>query len=132
MRLIFKYKQAAIGIILFLSITQFFSCSGNKTLIANKNNKQEYAEGDRARGEYIITVVEGIDSNEIYGLFTDHTILSLKKIKNNIYLIKLANDPGPETFRNNYINLDEIIDIQPNFKYTINPPDKKIIKIKPE
>ncbi len=132
MKLLWKNKQAAIGVFLFLSITQFYSCAGNKTLLADKNNSQKYSEEDRVTGEYIITVEEGIDRDNIYGLFTDHTIVSLEKIKNNIFLIRLENDPGPEKIRNKYIGLDAIKDIQPNYKYSIDPPDKKMIKIEPE
>ena len=131
MNFVLKLKQTAVGFFIFLTVTFLYPCPVNDNLRGKKMDTQEYIDDQRVMGEYIISIEEGVDQDIIYSLFADYKGLSLINIRSNIYLIKLENDPGPENLRIEYLDKEEIKDIQPNYKYSVNPPEKKIIKVEP-
>jgi len=110
-------------IFLFLNIILIynngFSCAGNEKKSNQKQKVQQLSEEERVVGEYIVTVKEGIDEQFLYELFFENSILLVKNIHNNIYLIKIEDDPGPTEIKRLYLKNNNIDKIQPNYKYEI-------------
>ena len=85
---------------------------------------------NRVIGEYIITVKEGTTEEFLIKYFSSLEVSNVKKIHDNIFLIKLGIDPGPEKIRSDYLDNERIIDIQPNYEYQLERSKRK--KISPD
>lgn len=105
-------------------INVFISCASNDKKNSQKPKFEEF-EDERVIGEYIVTVKEGIDEKFLYKLFSANAVLKVKKIHQNIFLVKLENDPGPTEIYKLYFEDEDIENIQPNYKYEIEPPGRK-------
>ena len=125
---IFKYIFLFLNIILIYNIS--FSCASNEKKSNQKQQAQEFSEEERVIGEYIVTVKEGIDEQFLYELFSENSVSLVKNIHNNIYLIKIEDDPGPTEIERVYLKNNNIDKIQPNYEYEIKSSKGGKTKIK--
>ena len=128
-----KIKECLKLCFIFVLLTIFvFTCSGNNNIKTRQKNTENFDETKRVIGEYIITVKDNTDIESLYTLFASYKVIKIKSIRENILLVKLEKDPGIETMRSEFIGKNDVIDIQPNYEYSIKPPEKKKTKIEPE
>ena len=118
--------------ILVFFVISVFTYASNKNMKTQQEKKENFDETKRVIGEYIITVTEKTDIEYLYTIFASYKVIIIKSIRENIFLIKLEKDPGIEIMRSEFIGKNDIIDIQPNYEYSIKPPKKKEFKIEPE
>jgi hypothetical protein len=110
-------------IVLLLSIicSMGITCAASAKRDEAKQEAPEFETG-RVPGEYIIKVAEGVDEKALYRLFSTYIVVSVRKIHSNLYLIGLEHDPGPTVLRDEYLENDDILHIQPNYTYREDGP----------
>ncbi len=129
MRVMYILRYLCIFLIIIFMINVSILCASNDKKNSKKPKFEEFEE-ERVIGEYIVTVKEGIDEEFLYKLFSANAVLKVKKIHQNIFLVELENDPGPTEVYKLYLEDEDIENIQPNYKYHIEPPERKEIKLK--
>lgn len=115
-------RSALNILIMSLVISPFFmaSCiskSGNGRDANPVSSERKGAGEFRAKGEYIVTAAQGSDESLIRQYLSQHEIIEIKSIRKNVFLVKLKNDPGIEKIKAQLSGADEILKIQPNYKY---------------
>jgi hypothetical protein len=78
------------------------------------------AQQQRAPHEYLVTLSEGADARALADVYGRFGILQTKSIGNNVYLLKLRDDPGPQSMEELVRGDARIKAVQPNFIYRIN------------
>jgi hypothetical protein len=76
----------------------------------------------RVPGEYLVTLAEGADGKVIADLYGRFGIKGMKDLGHGIFLVTLAEDPGPakmEELRGRNVHIKAV---QPNFVYRVNGP----------
>lgn len=71
----------------------------------------------RVPGEYLVTLAAGADAkaiDDLYGLFR---IKGIKDLGNNVFLVTLTEDPGPEKMQKLRGESARIKAVQPNYVY---------------
>lgn len=79
-------------------------------------------DSDRVPGEYLITVQNGGDESLIRREFADRSVRSVRQIRDDLFLVNIERDPGPEAMRQMAAGCAQIRAVQPNFIYRANPP----------
>jgi len=113
--------------LLLLSVLLFFviiSCASNNKKNNNEPDVSEFEEG-RIPGEYLVTVKEGVREKYINTLFASNKVVAVKKIHDNLYLVKIEDDPGPSKIYEDYLKDENIEKIQPNYKYEAETTGRK-------
>jgi len=128
MEIISKQKYIYFPIVIILSVFILFSCTSKNMKKESTNINRESYE-DRVAGEYIVTLREGVAEDFLYSYFSRLSVLSVSKIHDTVFLIKVENDPGPDKIKEEYLDNDRILNIQPNYKYELKPPEKRIIRV---
>src|SRR5208337_552797 len=78
-------------------------------------NKSQYAAG-----EYIITMAKDVRPDFIIKYFSQYEVISVKAMEyagENVYLLKIRKDPGPEEMQKKSAASANIKSIQPNYIY---------------
>jgi len=68
-------------------------------------------------GEYLVTLAAGADTSAIPDLYGQFGVRGIKALGDNIYLVTLANDPGPATLEKLGQQNTRIEKVQPNYVY---------------
>ena len=71
----------------------------------------------RVQGEYLVTVATGADVNAIADVYGRFGIKDSKDLGNNVVLVTLTEDPGPETMEKLRGGNARIKAVQPNYVY---------------
>jgi hypothetical protein len=74
----------------------------------------------RAPGEYLVTLAAGADVKAIAGLYGRFGIKSIRGLGPNLFLVTLAEDPGPARMEELRGQNAQIRAVQPNFVYRSN------------
>jgi len=75
-----------------------------------------------APGEYLVTLAAGADSKAVAELYGRFAIKSIQGLGHNVFLVKLAEDPGPAKMEELRGRNAQIQAVQPNFIYRGNKP----------
>lgn len=116
-----------IYIVVFI-MSFIFSCANSKKNYREESNTKMIKDRNRIVGEYVVTVKEGVGETYLYNLFLPNSISTINNIHENIYLIKLENDPGPTEIKRLFFDNGNILNIQPNYKYEIEPTKKRKVR----
>ena len=76
----------------------------------------------RVAGEYLVTLVPGADQKVINGIYGYFGIKGIKDLGNNLFLVTLTEDPGPEKMEELSKQNSQVKAVQPNFVYRTNSP----------
>ena len=76
----------------------------------------------RRPGEYLVTLVPGADAKVIADLYGRFGIKSIKDLGRNIFLVILAEDPGPDRMEEIGGQNAHVKAIQPNYRYRTDGP----------
>jgi len=76
----------------------------------------------RMMGQYLITLAPGTDPKAIDERYGRFQIKSTQSLGRDIYLVVLAEDPGPNQMRELAAGSVKIKSVQPNFTYRANVP----------
>jgi len=79
-----------------------------------------WSQQTRVPGEYLITLVEGADGKVIADLYGRFGIKGTKDLGHNIFLVTLAEDPGPPGMEELRTQNAHVKAVQPNFVYRLN------------
>ena len=71
----------------------------------------------RVQGEYLVTVAAGADVKAIADLYGRFGIKGIKDLGNNVFLVTLTEDPGPEAMEKLRGGNAHIKAVQPNYVY---------------
>jgi hypothetical protein len=74
----------------------------------------------RVPGEYLVTLAEGAEVTVIADLYGRFGIRGTKDLGRNIFLVTLAEDPGPATMEELRAQNASVKAVQPNFVYRLN------------
>jgi len=113
-------------------VSAFYSCAGTKNTQKDNSNVKEYKDTESIPGEYIVTFKDDGEKKDVENIFGVYSVIQVNAIHDNIYLVKIENDPGIDVMKAEYIGKKGIVDIQPNYEYGLNSPDKRKIKIEPD
>ena len=100
----------------FCKLANSDSTNTGKVTRPVKIEKKKEMENNISPHEYIITLSENNESI-IKNSFNQFGISLIKHLGNNMFLLKLINDPGIDAIRLQTGNNKSIIAIQPNYKY---------------
>ena len=79
-----------------------------------------WSQQTRVPGEYLITLAEGADGKVIADLYGRFGIKGTKDLGRNIFLVTLAEDPGPARMEELRTQNAHVKAVQPNFVYRID------------
>ncbi len=71
----------------------------------------------RVPGEYLVTVRSGTDGRRIRDLYAEYSVVDLRRVRDNVFLLEIAKDPGPEAVRALGLSSGEVTAVQPNYVY---------------
>jgi hypothetical protein len=77
--------------------------------------------GDRAPGEYLVTLREGGDEAALRRALARHALREVEALGRGRFLVRLADDPGLDALRRDALASGEVVDVQPNFAYRKAP-----------
>ncbi len=80
------------------------------------------ADADRVPGEYLVAIQNGGDELMIRRLFAESSVQSVRPVRDDLFLILVERDPGPEAMRQTAARSQQIRNVQPNFVYRTNRP----------
>jgi len=89
---------------------------GNPTVSA-QTPPVEGKSQQRVPGQYLVTLAAGADAKAINDLYGRFGIKSARSIGNNVYLVALTEDPGPEEMEKLRGGNAQIKAVQPNYVY---------------
>jgi len=81
-----------------------------------------WSQQTRVPGEYLVTLAEGADGKVVADLYGRFGIKGTKDLGHNLFLVTLAEDPGPAKMEELRTQNAYIKAVQPNFVYRINGP----------
>jgi hypothetical protein len=76
----------------------------------------------RVPGEYLVTLAAGADVKAIAELYGRFGIRDTQGLGSDVFLVRLAEDPGPATMEELRAQSAQVKAVQPNFVYRINGP----------
>ena len=79
-------------------------------------------DGDRVPGEYLVAVQNGGDEAMIRRVFTGSSVRNVRQLREDLFLIQVERDLGPQAMRQTAEGCDQIRNVQPNFVYRTNRP----------
>ena len=71
----------------------------------------------RVPGEYLVTLAEGADAKAIADLYGRFGIKATRDLGNNLFLVTLGEDPGPDKLEELRSRSAQVKAVQPNFIY---------------
>ena len=71
----------------------------------------------RVPGQYLVTLAPGAEANAINAIYGRFGIKSARSIGNNVYLVALTEDPGPDAMEKLRAGNAHIRAVQPNYVY---------------
>lgn len=71
----------------------------------------------RVPGEYLVTVRKGTDERRIRDLYAEYRVVGLRRVRDDVFLLALANDPGPEAVAERGRSSGDVAAVQPNYVY---------------
>ena len=74
----------------------------------------------RVPGEYLVTLAEGADGKVIADLYGRFGIKGAKDLGNNVFLVTLAEDPGPDRMEELRGQNASVKAVQPNYVYRLD------------
>ncbi|HEY8370453.1 MAG TPA: hypothetical protein VIM86_14175 [Thermodesulfobacteriota bacterium] len=74
-------------------------------------------QGQRVPGEYLVTVRAGTDERRIRDLFAEYQVAGLRRVRDDVFLLRIAKDPGPEAVRARGLSSPDVTAVQPNYAY---------------
>jgi hypothetical protein len=89
---------------------------GNPTVSA-QTPPVEGKSQQRVPGQYLVTLAAGADARAINDLYGRFGIKSARSIGNDVYLVALNEDPGPEEMEKLRRGNAQIKAVQPNYVY---------------
>ena len=75
------------------------------------------SQGGRVPGEYIVTLAPQAPTSAISEAYGRFVVQSIKPLGNNVYLVQLAEDPGPAAIETAGRSNAQIKAVQPNYAY---------------
>jgi len=81
---------------------------------------------DRVPGEYLVSVQKGGDEALIRKVFASYSVRDVQSVSDNLFLLKLDRDPGPEEIQRKAEESDRIRSVQPNYVYRLERSPGKI------
>jgi len=78
---------------------------------------ESWSRQTRVQGEYLVTVAADGDVKAIASLYGRFQVKETKDLGNNVFLVTLAEDPGPETMEKLRKGNIHIKAVQPNYIY---------------
>ncbi len=108
-----------VWLALFL-ICILFSCQDNRADGKTPSPLQTSDKSQYVTGEYLITLEPSAGEDFIRQFFFELEVISInpqKLIGDNVYLLKIRRDPGPEEIRKKCAGNSKIKSIQPNYIY---------------
>jgi len=82
--------------------------------------KEALPRQTRVPGDYLVTLAEGADGKVIADLYGRFGIKGTKDLGRNLFLVTLAEDPGPAKMEELRGQNAQIMAVQPNFVYRLN------------
>lgn len=71
----------------------------------------------RVPGEYLVTVRSGTDERRIRDLYADYSVVGLRRVRDDLFLVRLAKDPGLEAVSARGRSSSDVTAVQPNYVY---------------
>jgi len=71
----------------------------------------------KAPGEYLVTLAAPAEVEVIVGVYGRFGIRSIRHLGSNVFLVTLAEDPGPTTMEKLCAESAQIKAVEPNFRY---------------
>jgi hypothetical protein len=71
----------------------------------------------KAPGEYLVTLAAPAEVEAIVGVYGRFGIRSIRHLGSNVFLVTLAEDPGPATMEELRAESAQIKAVEPNFRY---------------
>ena len=81
---------------------------------------------DRVPGEYLVSVQKGGDEALIRKVFASYSVRDVQPVSDNLFLVKIDQDPGPEEIKRKAEESDRIRGVQPNYVYRLERSPGKI------
>lgn len=77
------------------------------------------AQSQEARqpGEYLVTLAPGADENAIRDVYGRFGIKTIKALPKDVYLVTVAEDPGPAVMQQVGLESALVKAVQPNYRY---------------
>ena len=89
---------------------------GNPTVSA-QTPPPETKSQQRVPGQYLVTLAAGAEANAIDALYGRFGVKGVRSIGNNVYLVTLIEDPGPDAMEKLRAGNAHIRAVQPNYVY---------------
>jgi hypothetical protein len=77
---------------------------------------------DRVPGEYLVSVQKGGDEALIRRIFAPYSVRDVQPVSDDLFLLKVDQDPGPDAIKRKGEESDQIRSVQPNFVYRLERP----------
>lgn len=81
---------------------------------------------DRVPGEYLVSVQKSGNEASIRKVFAQYSVRAVQKVSDNLFLLKIEKDPGPDVVKRKGERSNRIRSVQPNFVYRLDPPKGKL------
>ena len=81
---------------------------------------------DRVPGEYLVSVQKGGDNALIRNVFATYSVRDVQPVSDNLFLLKIDQDPGPDEIKRKAGESDRIRAVQPNYVYRLERSPGKI------
>ena len=95
----------------------------NGTPVQSQTKPANPSAANRVPGRYLVAVIEG-NRAQIEKTFAAYRPESISRIREDLYLLMISEDPGPETMSQIADDADFIKAIQPDYTHSINPPGR--------
>ena len=100
-------------------------------LLCASGNKQKNQEAETLRTreeglyeEFIVTLTTSGNGQILYGIFTDHVIVSIEEITDTVFIVRLEKETSLSEL-NSYTENELIQALQPNFSYSVDSDARK-------
>jgi hypothetical protein len=80
---------------------------------------------ERVPGEYLVMLSAGTDKQALTEVYDRYGIKEIRAMSNGVFLLRLSEDPGPETIEGRIQGDARFKAVQPNYVYRINRPGMK-------
>ena len=81
---------------------------------------------DRVPGEYLVSVQKGGDDALLRNVFATYSVRDVQPVSDNLFLLKIDQDPGPDEIKRKAGESDRIRAVQPNYVYRLERSPGKI------
>lgn len=93
-----------------------FAC-GSSPVVPETKPAGAWSQQTRVPGEYLVTLAAGAEVKAITDLYGQFGVKSVKELGNSVFLVTLAEDPGPEKMEKLRGGNTRIKAVQPNYIY---------------